>query len=270
MPRPFRGRYLSYTIPPKAQKDKKRPSFQNRHPLFPKNGSKGREAEEKNDDKLEKDPVCSAVDGVKEVVRLADTYPQEDVVQHAWTNICQVYFPDRSLTGEIWSIQREAYRGVETPSAIRLDIVVVKRSLRAIASMGYLQRDYLTVECKAAVHSTPNAWSEAIRQATRRLSRYQAQDVFLCMAVGRFSIFFRWTPNDHQAAPLWIDADGIRKELDPRLSPILGPWVDAITREVRPSEARPFNVEDETAREGIENVRKLVRESTLLGANQST
>lgn len=133
------------------------------------------------------------------------SYQQEDVVWHAWAEICDVYFPKSSATptGPRWAIDREAYRGYPplAPSQRKPDLIAIKMTITAMqqAPVPMPQvnsRDFLWIECKAAVHDVPSGWKTVIEEAVTRLSTaHPTRQVFLLIAVGWKWIFLLWDPS---------------------------------------------------------------------------
>ena len=209
---------------------------------------------------------------VSELATCASNYDQEDIVAHAWTEIARNYFPGRTLTGESWAVQREAYRGVYGSSEIKPDIITIKYTPHpqggALHSDAII-RDYLNIECKAPMYNTPSGWKDCIIEATdSRLERYSANmDVFLCIAVGRFYMFFVWCPSNPLQNPLWLEGRTFRQEFDPRLRSFPGPWVDFNTGEVKVRRALACNNDDVVGRTVIENVLLAIRGTVLPGEN---
>lgn len=217
------------------------------------------------------DPIFAAYNKVREVIAYGDQCDQEDVVQHVWTEVARTHFPSRTATGESWPIDREPYRGTQQPSAIRPDIISIKYSPLQGGGAYFddrIVRDYLNIECKAASHHTPAGWRDAIIEATEfRLAQYQTRDVYLCIAVGRFFMFFAWCPNTPIQNPLWMQDQSRRQNFDPRLLSIGGPWVNSRTGEINYRRAMSINYDNVTHRQAIETTILGIRGTVLPGEN---
>lgn len=158
-----------------------------------------------------------------------------------------MYFPKSSATptGPRWAIDREAYRGYPplAPSQRKPDLIAIKMTITAMqqAPVPMPQvnsRDFLWIECKAAVHDVPSGWKTVIEEAVTRLSTaHPTRQVFLLIAVGWKWIFLLWDPSRTINQPqLWIapyNRTGQPWSIDPRITSVLScPWVNTITGEI--------------------------------------
>lgn len=138
------------------------------------------------------------------------SYKQEDVVYHAWGEICDLYFPKvaASDTAPRWSVDREAYRGHPPlePSQVKPDLIVVKFMPEIIHNPNFLplidSRDFLWIVCKAATENTPSGWRNALAEAATRLDNaHPDRIIHLIIAVGWKCAFFVWDPTNGLPRP---------------------------------------------------------------------
>jgi hypothetical protein len=166
-------------------------------------------------------------------------------VWHAWGEICDLYFPKVASGPDavLWSVLREAYRGVApvSPSSIKSDVVLVRIVGHCPSFpepfMHRERRDYLWVECKAASHDRPPGWKELISGAFIRLhTAHPFRTIFVVFAIGWKYIVLVWAPLANASRPrLWIQSttSNSRWSLDPRLSVSLpGPYHDQATGQI--------------------------------------
>jgi hypothetical protein len=157
-----------------------------------------------------------------------------------------LYFPTvaSSITAPRWAVDREAYEeGQPTinPSHVKPDAIVVKLCHPVLPSVGTLPtlqfRDYLWVECKAAVKDNPSGWREIIHEATMRLQiAHPNRALFLIFAVGWKCIPLLWSPAiSIPQPPLWIQSSTSHEiwPLDPRIKMgLVGDWVNATSGQI--------------------------------------
>lgn len=148
------------------------------------------------------DPTTSAYAKVSIIYNKGALYNYEDVVWHAWGEICDLYFPKVATipTGPRWSIDREAYRGYppKDPSQIKPDLIAIKLTpgqTQPGQVPQFNSRDYLWIECKAASEDRPSGWKNVlIEAATRLIVAHPNRVVFLIIAVGWKCMYFVWDP----------------------------------------------------------------------------
>lgn len=213
-----------------------------------------------------------------------DKYDKEDVVCHAWGEIVGVYFPKAAATpyGERWSVEREAYRGLNALNIpqIKPDITVIRLTQPQIRKGQRPQvesRDYLWIECKAAFLDTPSGWRAVLQQAARRLVvAHPSREVKLLVAVGFKCMFFDWRPSAMMEPLLFVrPALGSGKwEVDVRLRPVLDSrWIDSNTGEILTRDALEldsWSLQTAYGQEVLANWKALrVIEKILLGLQDS-
>jgi hypothetical protein len=171
-------------------------------------------------------------------------YEQEDVVCHAWGEICALYFPKiaASATAPRWSIEREAYRGNPplNPSQVKPDPIVVRFLPTAVTNPNFLpfveSRDFLWIECKAATENTPSGWKNALGEAATRLNNaHPDRMIYLIIAIGWRCAFFVWDPTNTMRRPkIFIRpvSNQIPWLIDQRIK-FIGPvsWIDPASGE---------------------------------------
>lgn len=96
-----------------------------------------------------------------------------------------------------WAIDREAYWGYLPlgPSHTKPDLVAVKMIQIFPGQLDLLPRinlrDFLWIECKAAMEDTPSRWKNALVEAATRLdTAHLTRAVFLIIAIGWKTINF--------------------------------------------------------------------------------
>jgi hypothetical protein len=196
------------------------------------------------------DRTTSAFSKIAIIYNRGANYNQEDVVCHAWGEICDLYFPKVAATDTAprWAVDREAYRAFPPlePSQVKPDLIVVK--LMPIIPnepnlLPYItSRHFLWIECKAATEDTPSGWKNALAEATTRLDiAHSTRIVYLIIAVGWKCAFFVWDPINILPRPhifirpvsnqqLWL--------IDQRIKALVNfTWVDNLSGEFNPSGA---------------------------------
>jgi hypothetical protein len=165
-------------------------------------------------------------------INLPKNLSLEGPTQSAWHLTVQSYFPvlePRATPTEFttWQVLREPYRMVEGQDGLKKpDVIAVKTRTTTVGPQGTtedVERDVLTIECKAPNENTQSGWRNLINESIERLAYYSPQQsTFLITAVGSSYMFFFWNhaapPN---APPLTICTHGtIRRPFDKRLRPL--------------------------------------------------
>jgi hypothetical protein len=178
-------------------------------------------------------------------------YKQEDIVCHAWGEICDLYFPKVAATDTAprWAVDREAYRGLPPfePSHAKPDLIVVKL-MPVIPNepnlfLPYIEsRDFLWIECKAATEDTPSGWKNALAEAATRLNiANSTRIVYLMIAVGGKCAFFLWDPINVLPRPHIFISPVSDQQLwlvDRRIKAFINStWVDPLSGEFNPTRA---------------------------------
>jgi hypothetical protein len=123
-------------------------------------------------------------------------------VWHAWGEICAQYFPKLAATpnGQRWAIDREAYRGFtpSNPPEVKPDLIAIKLTPTQTPPgqmTQYHSRDFLWIECKAAILNRPSGWKGLLAESAMRLSiAHSNRTVFLIIAIGWRCMYFVWDP----------------------------------------------------------------------------
>lgn len=195
------------------------------------------------------DPNTTSHAKIAEVYRHGPDYNYEDVVWHAWAAVCYIYFPQEALspTDPRWAIDREAYRGFENSlSSTKPDLIAIKLTpgpLQQNLPPQFASRDYLWIECKAAIEDNPSGWKRVLVEATTRLqTAHPDRTIFLIVAVGWKCIYFVWDPNGAIIGrpPLFVRSAVSAQtwRIDGRLKGIRNEsWINVVTGEIHVSRA---------------------------------
>ncbi|KAF2188143.1 hypothetical protein K469DRAFT_748511 [Zopfia rhizophila CBS 207.26] len=191
------------------------------------------------------DPTISSYAKISMIYTKGAQYRYEDVVWHAWGEICDLYFPKVAATptGPRWSIDREAYRGYppSNPSQIKPDLLAIQLTpgqTQPGQAPQFTARDYLWIECKAASEDKPSGWKNVLAESVTRLSiAHSNRVVFLIIAVGWKCMYFVWDPNGTvQGQPqLFIRPSNNTQpwSVDARIKAVsAAPWVNTVTGEI--------------------------------------
>jgi hypothetical protein len=194
------------------------------------------------------DPTTSSYAKISIIYNKGAQYTYEDVVWHAWGEICGLYFPKVAATptGPRWAIDREAYRGFppSNPSQVKADLIAIKLTLGQTQPGQMPQfgsRDFLWIECKAASEDTPSGWKNVLAESVQRLSTaHPNRVVFLIIAVGWKCMYFVWDPTGaiQGQQQLFIRASHNANtwSIDPRIKAIqAAPWMNTVSGEISPA-----------------------------------
>jgi hypothetical protein len=200
-------------------------------------------------------------------------YSQEDVVWHAWGEICALYFPKIATppNGPRWSIDREAYRGfAQNVSHTKPDLIAVKlvpapQQINPLPS--FRSRDYVWIECKPASEDSPSGWKNVLSEAIGRLEvAHPNRAVYLVIAVGSKCMFFLWDPSGNQQPQHFLRNSNTGEDwmIDARISSVIdGPWFDRNTGRIRPELAMTLDCFSEEIVNGRRVLRNRVYLSTI-------
>jgi len=187
------------------------------------------------------DRDTAAFTGILHVLNKGPRYDQEDVVQHMWNAIFNLYYGSIAVHpfAPRWTVIREPYRGLPplNLSQKKPDVVAVVAKFQQ--AIGLQHRDTVWVECKAPNHDTPSRWKNLINEATVRLNNaHPTRRLFIIFAVGLKLMVFLWLPQAAGGVGLTIRGHGRNWTLDPRIQPLHpSPWYNAAAHEVVISQA---------------------------------
>lgn len=172
-------------------------------------------------------------------------YSYEDVVWHAWSEICDLYFPKVAATPSDprWSVDREAYRGYppNDPWQIKPDLIAIKLTpgqMQPSHVPSFSSRDYLWIECKAADEDKPSGWKNVLAELVTRLSiAHSDRFMFVIVAIGWKCMYFVWDPTGsirgQQQLFIRSSTNVQPWPVDARIKAVhAAPWVNTITGEI--------------------------------------
>lgn len=170
--------------------------------------------------------------------------------------IVRTYFPSRTTMNELWWVNQPNDAAV---------FIVKYTAMPQGAVPGVRTRDYLRINCAPASGDIHFAWSMAIAKTVKiQLQQQPAQDIFLCVAIGEFFMFFIWDLNRSGEQGMWIQVQGSRHHFDSRLRPFTTePWLNVETGEINPLCAMSFNADNVIHREAVQMFLFAIRQTVV-------